>query len=65
MSWELLDLDGALVASGSGFSNDNSTNVCLDEGSSLHNDHDGLIWRWLEWWFLHNSFRLNDLAQVV
>jgi hypothetical protein len=34
MSWELVDLDGASVASGSGFTNDYSTNVCLEEGSS-------------------------------
>ena len=34
MSWELVDLDGASVATGSGFTSDNSTNVCLVEGSS-------------------------------
>ena len=34
MSWELLDADGGLVASGSGFASDNSTEVCLVEGAS-------------------------------
>ena len=34
MSWELLDADGGLADSGSGFASDNSTNVCLLEGSS-------------------------------
>ena len=36
MSWELLDADGAIVASGSGYANDlyYSTDVCLVEGAS-------------------------------
>ena len=44
MSWELLDADGGLVDSGSGFASDNSTNVCLVEGFIIYNGYDGFIW---------------------
>ena len=36
MSWDILDADGAIVASGSGYANysEYSTDVCLEEGAS-------------------------------